>query len=123
MLAGRPMNHETGRYESRPLDFQALKALFVKNRDFFEGDGRHQVWIGSPRGEGTLVYDHRNVIYAYGDLAAYEQVLERRHYSPGSVAIPFPHQHRENEKWDAALDRLLHDLDWHRTELQPGDED
>ena len=123
VLGMKQGKHELGRYESRPLDFPAVKALFTEFRGFFEGDARHQVWIGSPVNEGTLVYDHHNVIYAYGNLEAYEQVLLKRRFVRGKVEIPFPHQHRTHDQWDAALDHLLNDHEWHRTDLQPGDED
>ena len=45
---------------------------------FLESDGRHHLWISSVPDGATLVYDGHNILYAYGPLELYEQVLAAR---------------------------------------------
>ena len=115
-------NHEAGRYQSPPLDNPELKALFSEFSEFFSRDGRHQIWIGSPQGEGLLVFDHHDLIYAYGEIERYEAVLEQRQFVKDAVEVPYPHSHRFHPEWNDRLDRLMKRYEWRRSELQPGDD-
>ncbi|MFN3963088.1 MAG: hypothetical protein ACK4NQ_08945 [Fimbriimonadaceae bacterium] len=85
---------DQGRYQS-PLfeSHKELEDFFLKFRDFFEGDGRHHIWIGTPSNEGLLVYDRHNVIYAYGPLAAYTHILASRGFLEQEFSFPVPHGH------------------------------
>ncbi len=117
-------DHERGRYQSpAPLGRDALRSFFKTFRDYFESDGRHHVWIKSWEGEGTLVYDHHNVIYAYGPLEGYEEVVQRRGLRRGKVSFPAPHAHHFHAHCDESEDRLFSRWAWIRFPLGEQDED
>jgi hypothetical protein len=116
--------HEAGRYQSpHLLDVGELAVFLSQYRDFLEGDCRHALWIGSPGGEGTLVYDHHNVLFGYGPLEAYKRVLDRRGLRRGSVRIPNPHSHPYHADYDAMERRLLAQWDWIHSPLRDGDDE
>lgn len=79
LLVPRRGNREPGRYQSEPFtEFASLASFLQSFRAFFEGDGRHHIWVGSASNDGTLVYDQHNVIFAYGPLAKFKEVLKSR---------------------------------------------
>ena len=93
LLVERGRN-EPGRYRSDPFKSHAELESFMQSfREFFEGDGRHHVWIGSVSGEGLLVYDQHNVIFAYGPLQDFQSVLKRSGYQESEFWFPAPHAH------------------------------
>lgn len=115
---------DPGRYQRPfPAEPAALRSILEEFRDFLELDGRHHLWILSAAGKGTLVYDHHNLLYAYGPLEGYEEVLLRRGFRRDPVSIPAPHTHNYHPEFDDDEDRLLRRWDWKRTPLQDGDDD
>ena len=69
LLVPRLGTREPGRYQSpAPLSFERISEFCDRFRAFLQTDGRHHFWIGSCMESGLLVYDHHDVIYAYGDL-------------------------------------------------------
>ena len=100
-----------------------IEAFLATYREFLEGDGRHALWVASVAGQGTLVYDRHNVIYAYGPLEAFEDVLTARGLRRGRVELPVPHSHHYHDAYDTAETRLLGAFDWIHTPLRDGDED
>jgi hypothetical protein len=70
-----------------------LQVFFYSYETFLESDGRHHIWIGSPSNDGLLIYDQHNVVFAYGDLQRYEQVLASRSFTRGEFWFPCPHSH------------------------------
>jgi hypothetical protein len=115
---------QAGRYQTpEPLRFAALEAFLTEYQHFLEGDARHAVWVASAAGEGTLVYDRHNVIYAYGPLEQFEDVLTARHIRREPVEFPVPHSHHYRPEFDAAERRLLAAFDWIHTPLRAGDAD
>ena len=117
-------NHEAGRYQSpHLLDSEELREFLTTFAAFLEQDGRHAFWIASGAGEGTLVYDRHDVIYAYGSLPAYREVLERRGFVEQVFSYPDPHMHCYHAELDAAEDELLARWDWQRSPLLDGDDD
>ena len=112
-----------GRYQS-PLirNFYALKKFTSTFRLFFENDGRHHIWIASPISPQTLVYDQHDVIFAYGDLEAYEDVLKKNDYTCKDFWFPSPHAHGYDPANGDTEDVLLEFFDWQHFDLQPGDE-
>lgn len=113
---------DEGRYQTpEPLDLTSLEALLARYREFFEGDARHTIWIASATGEGTLVYDRHNVIYAYGPLEQFEDVLGGRGIARGAVRFPFPHSHHYHMELDADERHLLSVYEWLHTPLRQGD--
>jgi hypothetical protein len=101
-------NHEAGRYESpNLLTSDDLRVFLARFGPFLEQDGRHTFWIGSPAGEGTLVYDQHDVIFAYGPIGGYREVLNRRGFVEQSFSYPDPHVHWYHAIFDTAEDELL----------------
>jgi hypothetical protein len=114
---------QAGRYQTpEPLMADELRSFLAAHRDFLEGDARHALWVASATGEGTLVYDRHNVIYAYGPLEAFEDVLRARGIRRGPVRFPVPHSHHYRPEFDPAERRLLSVYDWIRTPLRPDDQ-
>jgi hypothetical protein len=107
---------ETGRYESPVLTALEARGFLEDHRRFLERDARHHVWLAAPD-RSLLVYDRHNVIFAYGDLAAYERVVRRRGMRESAVKYPVPHSHHYHKDFDAEERRVLAALDWARSPL------
>lgn len=115
---------EAGRYQlPAPVVRAELTAFLAEHRAFLEGDARHALWVASAAGDGTLVYDRHNVIYAYGPLERFEDVLTRRGITRGTVTCPVPHSHHHRPEFDAAQADLLAGHEWIHSPLRPGDEE
>lgn len=112
-----------GRYQSpEPVDAAGLSAFLDRFRAYLQGDGRHHFWVAAESGAGTLVYDRHDILYAYGDLAAYEAELLQLGCRPGDVTIPVPHTHLYNREFDADGRALLADRAWIHSPLQEHDD-
>ncbi len=112
-----------GRYQSGGLLHEELDALFARYSEFWDGDGRHSIWLRSERDDATLVYDRHNLIYAYGPLERFELVLESLGYSKvPNVSLSFQHHHCYYAEFDALERELTTKFADKRTELWPGDE-
>lgn len=111
-----------GRYQSpAPADSAELDAFLRRFGPLLEGDGRHHFWLGAESGAGTVVYDRHDVIYAYGDLDAYETELRDLGCRPGEVRFPVPHTHRYNPEFDADARALHADRRWIHSPLHEED--
>ena len=62
---------DAGRYQSDELSRSELDAFIEQFGTFWDGDGRHNIWIRSADG-GMLVYDRHNLIFAYGPLQRFK---------------------------------------------------
>jgi len=118
-------DEKPGRYQTpTPTSRYEAQQFLSRFKTFFEQDGRHNIWIASTAGSNSdqLVYDRHNVIYAYGDLQAFERVLVNRGLSRAeSVSYPCPHVHWYNEEFDADARELLHRYQWKWFPLQDED--
>ncbi len=124
LLTPRLGKREPGRYQSpAPLSFERVAEFCRRFAPFLEGDGRHHLWIGSVGDAGLLVYDHHQWIWAYGDLAAYMQLLDSRGFMEGEVRAPVPHSHNYHSEFDAEEDEIFAFWDWKYFPLQPDDDD
>jgi len=110
-----------GRYESPPLGHVDVQIFLEEFRELLTNDARHEMWIGSTDRQGMLVYDAHGIIYAYGPLDDFEQVLIGRGLKSGSFQIPSPHAHHYHEEYDERVDHLVARWEWRHFELQPGD--
>jgi hypothetical protein len=122
LLESRLGNRE-GRYQAPNVlgEFQ-LRAFAKRFGSFLEHDGRHHLWIASAIAPAnTLVYDQHNLIYAYGDLDHYAEVLQQSGYRQGTVRFPAPHTHHYHATYDADEAALLQYWAWKRSPLQPED--
>ena len=118
-------DHEPGRYES-PL-FEAHETLynFLKRyREYIETDGRFHLWVGTTDNSGLLVFDHHNIIFAYGPTDKYIRVLEQEGFKKQAFSIPVPHAHNFYPDNDQYEDGIFTDWkwDWMFFPLEEGDE-
>jgi len=114
---------ELGRYQSPWIEsYDELREFMEGFAEFFENDGRHHVWIGSATGDGTLVYDQHDLIFAYGDLDRYEQVLHAQGFVRRKFWFPAPHIHQFLSENVGEEERLLKYFEWQVTPLRPEDE-
>ena len=111
-----------GRYQSPLLQLADVRIVLDQYSALFEQDGRHHVWIGAADGAGTIVYDRHNIIYAYGPLPRFEELLQRRGFERGQFTLATPHAHHYHHQFDTSVRALLDRWDWHRTELRAEDD-
>jgi hypothetical protein len=111
-----------GRYESHELDAEAIGGFFRHFGRFFNEDARHDVWLHSHDDNATIVLDRHNIVYAYGPIDAFENVLLsagfRRAADVGTLGS---HAHHYHAEWDAQETEILTCLRWMITPLQETD--
>jgi hypothetical protein len=123
LLLSRTGAHLPGRYQSSvPTTRDETEAFVRRFAGYFEGDGRHHLWLMSLPGRGTLVYDNHDLVYAYGPLEGFKSVLTALGFSEGAVAIPAQHQHSYNQQYDSSEDDVMGYWDWKHFPLQPDDD-
>jgi len=123
LIVSRKAENQAARYQSKEISRAELQAFFERFEGFFENDGRHHIWIHSPEGSSTLVYDNHDVIYAYGTLEAFSTVLQNNGLKLVEARQPLgPHGHCYNEKFDACENDLLKFWQWKQSPLQPQDD-
>ncbi len=105
---------EAGRWESVALTKAELARFAARYGELFEDDARAQLWVGEIDGVGMLVLDEHDLIYAYGPLHRFEQVLRERGYTTGDPRVPEPHEHHYNHQFDALEGELRRDWAWNR---------
>jgi len=122
LLVSRLGNPE-GRYQAPTTLAEDQLGVFIERfRSYLEQDGRHHLWVASAAApENTLVYDQHNVIYAYGDLDRYVEVVQQSGFHEGTVRFPDPHTHHYHGEYDADEAALLQYWAWQRTPLKPED--
>ena len=111
---------EVGRYQGPPIDRTQLDVFLSRYATYFRSDGRFALWIHTP--QAMLVWDHHNLLYAYGPLSRFEDALRSLGFAPGELSIPVPHQHSYRPECDADATAILAHFDWRHSELRPGDE-
>jgi hypothetical protein len=115
---------EAGRYQTASPVSKAQAEEFLKSfKEYFEYDGRHDIWVASMSGSDQLVYDRHNVIYAYGPLPEFETVLLARGLGKVEVVrFPSPHTHNYHAAFDQDERNLLRRWRWKRSPLRESDE-
>jgi hypothetical protein len=117
---------EAGRYLSeQTFSFAQLRNFLSEFSAYLQSDGRHNLWIRSASGDGLLVYDRHNIIYAYGPLDQYIQVLRTAGLAQSddqSLHFASPHSHHYHAEFDESESRLLSEYTWEVSPLRPGDE-
>jgi hypothetical protein len=116
--------NEPGRYQSEfSYNTIQLKEFLTSYRDFLEQDARQNLWIRPTSGNGLLVYDRHNLIYAYGPLERFIEALTSSGLSESTdVHVPAPHSHHYHGDFDSDAKRLLTEGSWVKSPLRPGDE-
>lgn len=117
--------NDVGRYESEPFHTWDELAKFMRTyQEFFEDDGRHNLWVGEIEGPGLLVYDRHNRIFAYGEVAQYTKILEEEGYVEADFGISSPHTHHYNKEFDGKEKGIVAEKIWRRRlPLQDGDDE
>ncbi|WP_162601518.1 hypothetical protein [Occallatibacter savannae] len=113
-----------GRYQvPAPLKPEEVEHFLTRFSKFLEGDARHHLWIGSENSLDLLVYDNHNVIYAYGDLDRFEQILTSSGIQQvESIPFPCPHSHNYHARFDKAEEDIMRFQDWRYFPLQYSDD-
>jgi len=113
-----------GRYESSQFLSREDVAAFLKRFGaFLESDGRHHFWIKSTAESELLVYDNHNLIYGYGCLGRFKEMLEREGLVEApNVVIPYPHSHFFHDEFDSEQEQLLSFCKWEHSPLRDEDE-
>jgi len=124
LLLSRSRIHSPGRYQNpQPLTRKQLAAFLDRFRNYFERDARHDFWVSEADGSSLLVYDRHNVIYAYGPLQQYEQMLRAKGFEQTQeVLFPAPHSHHYNSEYDGEEDALVDYFQWKQSPLQEDDD-
>ena len=115
---------ESGRYQSpAPVSRAELEEFLWQYQDLIEKDARQHLWVSSVDGSSLLVYDNHNVIYAYGPLADFENVLRSNGLTLcEAVSFPVPHMHRYNVEFDQQAREIMKHWSWIRFPLQESDD-
>lgn len=117
-------DHEEARYESpQPVEFDELERFLLRFRDFFEQDGRHNLWIMSLEDGAQFVFDKHNIVYAYGDLDRFERGLISGQFRNAPVDIPYPHVHYYHDRFDTEENAVFDYWDWIQYPLEGVDDD
>ena len=125
LLVPRRSNHNSGRYQSpRACARTEMEVFLDQFKEYFEGDGRHHIWVVSLPVQSTIVYDCHNILYVYGPLAEFEtKLLERGLSAANQVEIPHPHIHNYYDRFDAFEDEIMNYWEWEWYPLAEGDDD
>jgi hypothetical protein len=115
--------HGAGRYQNpEPIEYGDLELFLHTFQAFLEQDGRHHLWVMSTSGDGQLIFDNHNIIYAYGDLERFGVKLAAQGFRPGPVEIPDPHSHNYHAAFDQTEDEILRYWQWKMFPLEPTDD-
>ena len=115
--------YEVGRYQSEPVSREEAGVFLALHERFLESDAWHSCWIAHP-GDGPLeqvVYEHDNLLYAYGPVDEFETILRRQGYVPGKIRYPDPHCHRYHPQLNCMADEMMAYWRWIRFPLQAAD--
>ncbi|MCC6907888.1 MAG: hypothetical protein IT430_08120 [Phycisphaerales bacterium] len=119
----RTSEHAAGRYESPWMHERGeVSQLLDEFREYFENDGRHQVWIIGDGNKSQLVYDQHDLIYAYGPLNDFATALRTAGFREGEPRVPVPHSHHYNHEYDGEESRLIETREWKWFPLKEQDE-
>ena len=116
------LGYESGRYQSPLFETHEMVLAFLKKyQEYIETDGRFHLWVGTVNHSGTLVFDHHNVIFAYGQTDKYIKVLKQEGFRKHRICFPSPHTHNyypDNDKYE---DSITQECDWKHFPLMEGD--
>ena len=88
---------------------------------FFCEDSRHDLWVRSHDEDATIVLDRHNLLYAYGPLDLFEQLLTSSGARVGEPAALGTHVHHYHAVWDEMERQILRRFDWRISPLRPSD--
>ncbi|WP_395407019.1 hypothetical protein ACHMW6_10445 [Pseudoduganella sp. UC29_106] len=111
-----------GRYQSPQLSGDELQAFLDRFASFFAGDSRFDLRVHSPATKGTIVWDRHNLVYGYGPIECFCEVLQSISFTDGVPIVPTPHAHHYRQQFDGDAKALLSMFPWQIFPLQPQDE-
>jgi hypothetical protein len=114
---------EPGRYQSSTPKTKGDVDIFLSTfEEYLEFDARHRLWIKSVSTNDLLVYEHHNLIYAYGELGRISVGLEALGLKEAdSIHIPVPHTHKYNQEFDLDRKKILSYWEWLQSPIQDSD--
>jgi hypothetical protein len=122
LLVSRTDN-EAGRYQCpHPCKRKEMESFLAEFKEYFESDGRHHIWVASIPAAATLVYDQHNVIYAYGPLEQFKQILHHEGLRESKISFPAPHAHNYNSEFDEQEQKVLDYWDWRKSPVMEDDQ-
>jgi hypothetical protein len=113
---------EPGRYMTPALTTAELSGFIARFATLLTSDSRFDLWAISSVEKATVVWDHHNLLHAYGPLDEFVSQLNALGYTPGPVDVPVPHQHYLWSQIDVLATALLSAYKWQYSELRPEDE-
>jgi hypothetical protein len=115
------LGHEPGRYQSPQCPFDELELFAYTFQNYFEGDGRHDVWFKDIASSKQLIYDNHDLIYSYGEDNSVIDFLKVNDFKEGHVIIPDPHQHCYNQEYNKDEDEIIGYFNWTEFHLKDSD--
>ena len=120
-LADAPL----GRYESPNLDGADVEEFSRRFGTFIAEDARHDVWLQSKPDGGPIVIDRYNLVYAYGPLDRFSNILEQGGIAEvaswAAPTVPYPHALHYHPELNALQSELLAAFPWVRKPLRDTD--
>lgn len=113
---------DPGRYQSPELSDEEVEKFLVRFSEYFEEDGRFDIWFHSPSSGATLVWDRHNLLFCYGILDDFEAELRKAGFVLNAPAVPDPHRHHYRQERDADATAVLTYFIWHKSALRQEDE-
>jgi hypothetical protein len=112
--------NKPGRYQSVEFENRIDISTFInKYKQYFDEDGRHNIWVGSTTTSDLIVLDNHNIFHYYGDVDGVDRLLSE--YKVAEIVIPNPHSHHYNGNLSDKENELLSEFEWKYFPLQPGD--
>ena len=114
---------QSGRYEAASgMSFDDTEILRRSSVTSFSPMGGIISGSTSP-GFGTIVYDRHDVLYTYGPLDRFVEVLKANGLKEGKVRTPRPHTGTGlYPEFDESQSRVLSRFQWIHSRLHPGDD-
>ena len=113
-----------GRYQGIEIqNYNSVLALFEKYKCYFDGDGRHNIWLGSTANNDLLVYDKHNIIYAYGPVEVFVGRIRSYGYCEGVIKIPTLHTHHYHSGNVKHEMGIMNEWNWKWCDLAESDDD
>lgn len=114
---------DVGRYMSEePFSRKEMDAFLDEYGHFFEHDGRHHIYFISDDPGTFLVYDHHDMIYAYGQQENFLNLLRNKNYLEEEPIVENPHYHGFNHDHRVDERHLLASREWTRYDLERADD-
>ncbi|MCM8528159.1 MAG: hypothetical protein NE327_16675 [Lentisphaeraceae bacterium] len=123
VLSSPRLGHPAARYQSdNPCNYEELELFLYTFQEYFEEDGRHNLWIFCLDDDSQVIYDKHNIIYCYGDIEKFKNEINQNGYTEKEVNIPSPHSHYYHPEHDKNEDEIMEYWEWKQFELQEMDD-